>query len=297
MRPTLPALLAVLIAYASPVSAAEGHALPLWQVSGRHNRVYLLGSIHLLREQDYPLPRAVFAAYEDAESLVMELDMDDMDPVEGQLLSNELGLIKDGRELRDLMGAAPYAEAEKLALAAQVPLALLANAEPWFAAMNVEIMLLMRMGFNPALGIEAHLTELAQADGKTITGLETLRQQFELLDGLSPAAQREMLLQALAEGADMQETMEGMIEAWKTGNVDYLAENLLAEVTGYPELKRVIVVDRNRDWTDRIETLLDDADDYLVIVGTLHLVGEDGVPNLLQARGHEVIQLEEAQPQ
>ena len=297
MSKTLPALLAVLIAHASPASAAEGHALPLWQVSGRHNRVYLLGSIHLLRDQDYPLPRAFFAAYEDAESLVMELDMDDMDPLEGQLLSNELGLIKDGRELRDLMGARPYAEAERLALAAEVPLALLANAEPWFAAVNVEIMLLMRMGFNPALGLDSQLAELAQADGKTITGLETLREQFELLDGLSPGAQREMLLQALAEGVDMQDTMDGMIDAWRSGDVDYLADKMLADVSGDPELNRVIVVDRNRDWTGRIEALLDDSEDYLVIVGTLHLVGKDGVPNLLKARGHEVIQLREEQPQ
>lgn len=291
MRMTLPCLLVTLLACAPPAAGAEGHALPLWKISGQRNRVYLLGSIHLLREQDYPLPPEIIAAYDDAENLVMELDMDDVDPVEGQVLSNELGLIRDGRELRDLLGAAAYAEAERLAAAAEVPLALLANVEPWLAAINVEIMLLMRLGFNPALGVEAHMAGLAQADGKEITGLETLRQQFELLDGLSADAQREMLLQALAEGSDMQATMDGMIEAWRTGDIDHLEQDLLAEVTGYPELNRVIVVDRNRSWTERIEALLGDSDDYMVIVGTLHLVGDDGVPNLLKARGHPVMQM------
>jgi uncharacterized protein YbaP (TraB family) len=272
----------------------DGQALSLWQVGGESNTIYLLGSIHMLRAQDHPLPPAIYAAYDDAEKLIMELDMDDLNPVDSQALSNELGLIQDGRTLSDLMGEALYAEAEQLAVTAQIPLALLANAEPWFAAMNVEIMLLMRMGFNPSLGVESALLERAQADGKEILGFETIRQQLEFLDGLSQEAQREMLIQALADGADMREMMDGMIEAWRTGDVAYLEKNLLADMQDYPELNQTIVVDRNVNWTNEIEDMLDDDIDYLIVVGTLHLVGEDGVPQLLEARGHEVTQLRQS---
>jgi uncharacterized protein YbaP (TraB family) len=282
---------AILVVLAPLACADAGHPLSLWEVSGARNSVYLLGSIHLLREEDHPLPSAIYDAYDDADTLIMELDMDDIDPIEGQVLSNELGLIHDGRELRDLLGEAYYAEAEELADKAQIPLGLMANAEPWFAAMNVEIMLLMRMGFNTALGIESHLTELAAGDGKEILGFETLRQQLEFLDNLSPDAQRDMLLQALAEGADMNDLMDGMIDAWRRGDVTFMEDNLLADMQDYPELNQVIVIDRNVNWTNRIEDLLDDQQDYLIVVGTLHLVGEQGVPELLEARGHEVTQL------
>ena len=271
-----------------------GHPLSLWQVDGTQNRVYLLGSIHMLRAQDHPLPSAIYIAYDDAEKLIMELDMDDLNPVESQALSNELGLIQDGRSLNDLMGDELYAEAERLAVASQIPLALLANAEPWFAAMNVEIMLLMRMGFNPALGVETKLMELAQSDDKEISGFETIREQLEFLDGLSPEAQREMLIQALADGTEMREMMDGMIDAWRAGDIDYLEENLLADMQDYPELNQTIVVDRNVSWTDSIEDLLDDDIDYMIVVGALHLVGDDGVPNLLKLRGHEVTQLRQS---
>ena len=271
--------------------ADGGHPLSLWQIQGDTNRIYLLGSIHLLREQDHPLPSAIYDAYEDADKLIMELDMDDMDPVEGQTLSNQLGLIQDGRTLRDLMGDTLYAEAEVLAEAMQVPLALLAQSEPWYAAMNIEIMLLMRIGFNPQFGVETSLMNLAVAESKEILGLETLRQQLEFLDGLSEAAQRDMLMQALSEGVGMQETMDSMIDAWRTGNVEYLEDNLLTDMQDYPELNRVIVDDRNLDWTNQIEGLMDDEIDYLIIVGALHLVGDNGVPNLLSERGHEVVQL------
>lgn len=274
--------------------ADDGHALSLWQVAGQQNHVYLLGSIHLLRREDHPLPDAIYAAYEDAEKLVMELDMDDVDPVASQMLTNELGLINDGRTLRDLMGEELYTQAATLAETARIPLSLLEKSEPWFAAMNVEIIMLMRIGFDPALGIENQLMERALVDDKEILGFETMRQQLEFLDGLSPSAQREMLIQALSEGNEMQQTMDEMIMAWRTGDVQFLEENLLADMADYPELHKVIVVDRNVAWTDEIEELLDEADDYLIVVGALHLVGQEGVPRLLQARGHDVIQLRQA---
>lgn len=271
--------------------ADDGHPLSMWQINGPHNRIYLLGSIHLLREQDHPLPTAIYDAFEDADTLIMELDMDDMDPIESQTLSNSLGLIQDGRTLSDLLGTEAYAEATQLAEAVQIPLDMLARAEPWFAAMNVEIMLLMRMGFNPSFGIETQLTELAVNERKEILGFETMRQQLEFLDRLSPEAQREMLLQALSEGAEMDELMDSMIDAWRNGDVAFLEENLLADMQDYPELNRVIVTDRNIDWTNQIEQLLDDEIDYLIVVGALHLVGNQGVPELLESRGHQVTQL------
>jgi uncharacterized protein YbaP (TraB family) len=276
---------------ATSFSADKEHPLSMWQIDGQHNRIYLLGSIHLLREQDYPIPSAIYAAYNDAETLIMELDMDDVDPVATQAMTVELGLIQDDRTLADWLGPDVYAKAEELALATAIPLHLLSQAEPWYAAMNVELMLLMRMGFNPALGVETHLMEMARKDEKEILGFETMRQQLEFLDGLSPEAQREMFMQALSEGGEMLELMDSMIEAWRNGDTDFLEENLLADMQDYPELNKVIVVDRNLDWAAQIEELLDDNIDYLIIVGTLHLVGEEGVPGLLAGRGHKVTQL------
>ncbi len=275
------------------LAANEPHPLSLWQVDGQQNHIFLLGSIHLLREKDHPIPSAIIDAYQEADTLVMELDMDDMDPVESQSLATEMGLIHDGRTLADLLGPDVYAEAEELALAATIPLNLLSGAEPWYAAMNIELMLLMRIGFNPALGVETHLMEMAVADQKEILGLETMRQQLELLDGLSADAQRDMFLQALSEGSEMLEMMDAMIEAWRHGDTDFMEENLLSDMQDYPELNQTIVVDRNLDWAEQIEELMDDDDDYLIVVGTLHLVGDEGVPELLSERGHRVTQLQQ----
>ena len=289
MRSILTLVVSLLIALGSIARADD--RLPVWQVDGEQNRVYLLGSIHLLRQQDYPLPTGFEPVYEDAETLIMELDMDDMDPVESQTLANQMGLIQDGRTLRDLLGDELYAQAESLAEASQIPLSLLTGAEPWFAAMNVEVMLLMRMGFNPSYGVETYFMEKAAADGKEILGLETMRQQLGFLDGLSAEAQRDMFMQALSEGVELREIMDATIQAWRSGDVEFMENDLLGDMAQFPELNKVIVVDRNIDWTNQIEALLDDDIDYLIVVGTLHLVGEEGVPELLEARGHRVTQL------
>ena len=83
------------------------------EVDGKSNSVYLLGSIHMLREQDHPLPGVIDSAYDDAEIIVMELDMDDMDPAYTQMAFNRAGVRTDGTTLRDLMGDDAYAQAEE----------------------------------------------------------------------------------------------------------------------------------------------------------------------------------------
>ena len=283
--------LALLFAGYPALAAESGHPLTLWQIDGASNRIYLLGSIHLLRKKDHPIPSAIYDAYADAEVLIMELDMDDLDPVAEQALATELGLIQDGRTLRDLMGPGLYAEAEILADALQIPLTLLDKSEPWYAAITVEIMMLMRAGFSPMHGIEFHLSEYAKRDNKEIRGLETTRQQLEILDSLSSGSQRDMLIQALTESMDLANVMDDLVDAWRYGDVEFLENNLLADMQDYDELHQAIVLDRNINWVGQIQELLDDQDDYLIVVGALHLVGEEGVPQLLSQRGHVVSQL------
>jgi len=272
--------------------AHEGeHAVSLWQVEGEENVVYLLGSIHLLRESDHPLPPTIFDAYENADVLFMELDMDDADPVADQVLATELGLIQGHGTLADLLGPELYAEAETLASAVQIPLKLLQKSEPWYAAINIEIMLLMRIGFSPLYGIEYHLTAMAKKDDKEILGFETTRQQLGFLDNLSAESQREMFMQSLTHGAEIGGEMDLLVAAWHSGDIAFLEENLLSEMQRYPELNKIIVVDRNRSWAQRIEDLLAHENNYLIVVGALHLIGDEGVPSLLAKQGYNVTQL------
>jgi uncharacterized protein YbaP (TraB family) len=279
-----------------PVAAladSAGHPVTMWMAEGTSNRVYLLGSVHLLRAQDHPLPQVIDDVYDDAETLYMELDMDDIDPLLMQATINQLGMLDEGTSLQDVMGDDLYAEARAMAAELEIPLEMLERTEPWLAAITIEQLALARIGFNPSYGVEMHLLKKATSDGKTILGFESVEQQLAYLDGLSPEAQRALLMQTLTESATIREVMDDLILAWRSGDIDYLEQTLLDDVSGYPELYDTIVANRNRLWVDTIDELLEQGEDYLVIVGALHLVGEDGLPQLLQQRGVRIMQMHE----
>jgi len=286
---------AALILFISPFAAyGEDEPAMIWIAEGDTNLVYLLGSIHMLRERDHPLPNNVEAAYDDAEHLVMELDMDDIDPVAALQFLMTKGILDTGTTLGDLMGAEMYAQAKTAAGEAGIPIELLDKSEPWLAAMTVQEIMMMRIGFKPEYGVEMFLTAKAAADGKPITGLETVEQQLEFLDKLSIETQKRWFLQSIVEGRRMAMLIDEIVAAWRGGDVQFLEDELLHDMHNYPELHKAILVDRNQSWVNPIMELLDDGDDYLVVVGAAHLIGENGLPDLLSQRGVRIKRLHES---
>ena len=290
MRKAFAALFILLV-----VSVARGddESAMIWVAEGDSNRVYLMGSIHMLREQDHPLPGIVDAVYDDAEKLVMEIDMDDIDPLAALQFLMQEGVLQGDTTLKDVMGASLYAQAQASAAENDIPIEMLEKSEPWLAAMTVQEMIMMRIGFKAEFGIEMYLMAKASADGKPITGLETIEQQLGFLDGLSPDTQSRWLLQSIVEGRRMEMLIDEMVAAWRNGDVQFLERELLVEMDTYPELYDALLADRNKSWIMPIMNMLDDRDDYLVIVGAAHLVGDDGVPDLLSEQGVRIKQLHE----
>lgn len=287
-----PCLLAAVLAALAPHAGAARDRSILWTVKGTHNTVYLLGSIHVLRPGDGGLPAAAEAAYADAEHLVMEIDMDDpasADPVGLLGAMERTALLPQGTSLRDVLGD-DYASVEGRARQAGVDLAVLDRFAPWLVAVTLMQVELARRGFAPELGIEHSLANRAGEDGKTIAGLETAEQQFAAMGGLPLGQQKRFLMMTLEESAQIDAQLDELLGAWRRGDAEALARLLSTEFEEFPELYRPLTVDRNRAWLDRIEGLLDDRDDYLVVVGALHLVGRHSIVDLLGQRGYEVVQ-------
>lgn len=288
MRPIV-VLVAVALQGAAVQSRADG--LPLWLMQDADNRVWLLGSIHLLRETDYPLPEPVRAAYEDAEALVMELDMDALDPTMVGAVMFARGSPPEGETLASMMGAAKFGAAREAAARAGIDLTRLQGAEPWYAALTVTQLQLARHGYDPRHGLDAHMAAAARRDRKPVEGLETFEEQIAFFDTLSVDIQSDMLLEALSELEDLEAGMEETVAAWRRGDGDYLAAELLEELKAYPDLYETLVAARNRAWAPRLAELLERDGDWLVVIGALHLVGPDSVLELLAADGLEITQL------
>lgn len=271
------------------VSAADPQQHSLWSVQGKTNTVYLLGSVHFLNESEQ-LPAALDAAYRNAEVLLMEIDMDDLDPLQTQQITLELGMLPAGQSLEQQLGKPTYSRLAAHARDVGIDPALLNRFKPWFAAMTLVQLQLMKMGLAPTSGIEQRFTARAVADKKPIHGLETLREQLGMLAGLPDRQQREFLLYSIADADRMAEEIDELLSAWRRGDSKALAQLLAEGFEQYPDLYRPLTTDRNRRWLGQVEALLDDREDYLVVVGTLHLVGKDSLIELLEGKGHKVVQ-------
>ncbi len=267
------------------------NAVPLWEIQGTENRIRLLGSVHFLRPQDFPLPKAITDAYHDADVVVMELDLSTLDPFEIQQIMQRLSIDPRGRNLEALMGARAYRQAHELAAKLDIDLGTFMPYEPWFAALQITQLRLMQLGFDGSNGVDAYFTRQAVQDRKPIRGLETLEFQLDSMDSLPPKAQKEFLLQTLEDAADVEETMDGIVKAWKAGDTVKLETELMDGLDAQPELYERILVQRNKNWASSILALIDDSQDYLVVVGTLHLVGNDSLLRLIEDAGYATQQI------
>jgi hypothetical protein len=294
-RITAAARLATTAALAVTLLApAAGRADPAaWRVRDDAGReLWLLGSVHFLRSQDYPLPPIIDELYDAADALVMELDMDDLDPLASQAAFVGAAMLPDGTGLADAVAPQVYRLAEERAASYGIDLRLLDRFEPWLVAVTLLNGGMAQRGFRADVGVEQYLLGKAAADGKEILGLESLATQIAVFDDLSAADQEALLMQTLQELDSPEAAITEMVEAWRDGRLETLADQLTEEFTAFPDLYDAIVVDRNEAWIDEMERLLSEGRNYLVVVGALHLVGEHSVVDLLRRRGLTVAEVE-----
>ena len=288
LKYTIAALLLLLSA------AATAGPLPLWEIESADNRVLIMGSVHFLRPSDYPLRPGLNAAYELADTITMEINMSAIDPLASQSAIATLGIDPEGRSLSDLLGKAAFTEAEQLAAELNIPLATFESFEPWFAALSVTQLRMVQLGFDPAWGVETMLTRKALAENKSLAGLETLEEQLSFMDGLDADAQREFLMQSLEDAATVANEVDMIVEAWKAGDNEALGQALLDGLEKAPELYDALLVQRNRNWVEPIKALRNEPGNHLVVVGAMHLIGDDSVLAMLADTGVESRQLTDA---
>ena len=270
--------------------AADDTRHTLWELHGKHNTVYLLGSIHVLRAADYPLAAPLLAAYADSKALVMELNLEDLDMSALQSEMLQSALLPEGRTLADVLGRDRYAHAAASARELGIDLANLDRFAPWFVAEAISQTQLAAQGFAAESGVEMYFAAKARGDGKSVAGLETVRDQIALFEHMTPDAQAEYLDSSLAEARDLPREAGDMVRAWQRGDTEWFRAELQQEFGHDPALFRALLASRNRKWLPQIEALLAQDKNYLVIVGTGHLVGQDSVIDLLKKDGIAAIQ-------
>jgi len=257
----------------------------LWELRGKHNTVYVLGSIHTLRASDYPLAPVIMDAYRDSKALVMEIDLNEIDSPEVQAEMLQSAALPEGKSLEEVVGPARYARAQNLVRDLGVDLSMFGGYAPWFVAEAVSQLQLAQLGFDAQSGVEMFFMARARGDGKNVSGLETAHEQLMIFESMPLETQAEYLMSSLEQAHDLPKEVNDMVQAWRRGDTAWFQTEINADLGKDPALYQSMVVARNRKWISKIEAMLDDDKNYLVIVGTAHLVGPDSVIALLKKDG------------
>ena len=272
-------------------AASSNGAGLVYQVEGPNGRFYLAGSMHLLHAERASLPAPLERAYRNSASIVMEIDTDDGDAQDAGARLLEAAQLAPDTSLQALLGEARWNTVRTALAEAGFDAERASRFEPWGLALLLTQAGFARQGYTSAAGVEQQWTERARRDGKPISGLETAEMQIALLDGLDMNVQRQMLDLTLEEVQEMPQMLDELEDAWRAGDRQRLEALLLEGYRQMPELYTALLVERNRRWVSQIRAWPTTSPPRLVLVGALHLVGEQGLPALLQRAGYTVQRL------
>ena len=277
-------------------AALQPAPLPLlWKVTGGEGTLYLLGSFHFLTPEDYPLSADVAEAVSAASEVVFELAPGELQSPTLALQMMQAGLRSDGSRLDDELepdtaqALQRWASRNAAALRSAGGPAGLQLLEPWFVSLLVTTTELSGVGFQARLGMDVQIARQAEAAGTPTTGLETAQQQIGFLDGMGRLEQTQMLEDALEQADSGPGPLQALHDTWRSGDADVLWQEMGVDMHArFPALYARINAGRNTEWLPKLEQMLAQPGEILVVVGALHLVGPDGVVERLTAKGYTV---------
>lgn len=285
-------LLLVFACCATSATAYAGQEDPvfLWSVETEKNTVYLLGSVHVLTRDAYPLDKRMEKAYIDSACIVLEADMMGMARPETRMKMASAGTYPDGETLKEHISEETYDALKQKAEAAGMSMERFDTLKPWLCAVTLSGMELRRMGFDPALGIDSHFYTRAYQEKKDLIFLETPEYQIDLIAGLLQDRPEDILKQTFRQLEVIEKMAADILGAWKSGDAAKMESIVNMSLKGYPDIHDALFARRNTDWTARIEKLIGQDRNVLVIVGAGHLVDEKGIVNQLRQKGYTVTQ-------
>jgi uncharacterized protein YbaP (TraB family) len=235
--------------------------------------LYLFGTVHVLRPTTAWGSARVDAAFDSADQVWFEISNPD-DQAAVMPLVQQYGL-SPTRPLSSLLTAEEMTVLNTIAASAGMPAGQIDVFRPWLAGLVLSVAPLMKAGYDPQSGVELVLKARAEAAGKPIQAFETVDKQVGILAGMSEADQLASLRLLLESWSDSTAELDQMVAAWAFTEMQ----------TETPALYEALLVRRNTDWADQIQTLLAGSGTVFIAVGAAHLAGDDSVQEILGDRG------------
>lgn len=263
----------------------------LWEIKDNNNSVFLLGSIHLLKESDYPLDKAIIKAFDKSETVVFEADLNSLKTMEFQQYVLAKSFFTDGKSLKTSLSPHAYKKVADKLKQSGMTVDVFNMFKPWSLAMTLPVLEMKKIGYSEEHGLDNFLFRRASMKNKQIQALETGEFQISLFDDLTKQQQQNLLLHTIEELDSMQQLMGQMKSAWKNGEAKKLGDLNNSSYKQFPVIMDKLLNSRNKNWIPHIVKLINGNKDAIVVVGAAHLPGNQGVLKLLEKKGYKALQL------
>ena len=254
----------------------------LWKLQSGQTTIYLFGTVHALPANVDWYDGAVARAFGESTSLITEIIEKKPEDMRGIVMNK--AMLPEGQNLRATLPPVTRKAMEKALASQGLAPAMFDSFRPWYAAVALSTLPLMKSGYDPANGVDGRLAKLAQERGIEHGALETPEYQLGLFDSLSLSSQQGYLREVALNSRSIASDLGKMIAAWKTGNAVRLAKLINADQSD-PELAETLLIGRNRHWADWIKQRLTKPGKVFIAVGAGHLAGRGSVQVQLAKQG------------
>lgn len=276
----------------SSAHAQDSGKIFLWKVKSNSASAYILGSIHFLKQSDYPLNSRIEDAFKKSDTLVVELDINaDFQKIQNLMLQH--GIYRDNDSLKNHLPGDIYGLLTARLKKIGADPAIFDKFKPWMASLTLVTLELAKLGYRPELGIDKYFLDKA-GQSKKILALESPEYQMSLFSNLTQKEQQDFLFATLKETDLIESELGAMISAWKSGDAKKMDEIMSKNIAKYPQTAHVsekLVYERNKAMASKIKKFLNEKGTYFVVIGAGHLTGKRGIIELLGRDGFAVEQI------
>lgn len=264
----------------------------VWKVSLGEQYFFLGGTLHLLQASDHPLPSGYEKAYKQADVLIFETAIGALEDPATQMRLGLALMAKNGERLNQVLTPKTHERLQEFAKSRGMPMTQL----EMFTASGVALVLasaeLARLGYTADWGVEQTMNSRAVKDQKSLAALETVQQQIDMLSGLGKGKENELLLYTLDDMASLAQQLKLLKTAWRSGDYSQVVDRYVGEFKrDYPLVYQSLLLDRNTDWLNQFGPMMKSSEIEFVLVGAMHLIGEDGLLTRLEASGYKLQRL------
>jgi len=286
MKSLISALLLIAISSLNIINAQSS----VWKIEGENSIMYIGGTIHVLRGQDYPLPIEFEEAFSKADKLLFETEIDKInDPDFAQKLITQI-TYADGKTLKSELSEKAYNALSAELTKFNLPIKNLEQFKPVMATLTLTVLGLKELGVKED-GVDKYYNGFGKVQNKQIECLESVDFQLNLIATMGEGNESEFVMSSLKDHENMEKGFLEMISSWQNGKTNTFEKLINDMKKDYPAMYKSMLLDRNNNWLPKLEVYLADKKTEFVLVGNLHLHGDKGLLNLLKGKGYKISQV------